>query len=420
MVDTSSLGNPTRYLTTLVAAIVDANNDLIEEVTINEVSFTESLLTPGLQTTVYLQDTIHTEFFRNLDDYRGKFLEIRAARDILRDYPELPKYDFFTQQQIYRLSNRENDNYQIESFRLDACDPSLLKDAKTWVTASWQCVSPSKVVTDVLMNCLGIDARAMDIENSLEPRTYFAENLHPLQVITQQSEVALTEVGYDPSFIHFMTYQDNNHQDLPTHHFRSLNQLAIQEPVMRFVYNGKGISSMNYQNPYDIMSFSFPCDFDLLSDLLNGYDENGQFIKSLIVENPTNQTAAIVGTQSDCGLTPYVATTTKGTETEQNACPSSLEQYLLYRKARMGLLEQDKIALRLTVPFNPNLNVGRTIEVNFQNHAKTKSYEKYGVQDYLYGSGLYLITNLTHNIKRGGLGVTIMDCVAQTVAEGVV
>ena len=414
MTDAATLGDPNRYLTSMVAAIVGADNELITEVTINEVSFTESLLTPGLQTTVYLQDTIHTEWFRNLDNYRGKFLEIKATRNILSEYKEFTRHDFFTRQQIYRLSNRENDNYQIESFRLDACDPTLLTDAKTWVTASWQCVSPSKVVDDILTNCIG--ATSVDIENSLEPRTYFAENLHPFQVITQQGEVALTEKDYDPSFIHFMTYQDSNHEDNPTHHFRSLNQLANQEPVMRLVYNGKGITSLNYVNPYDIMSYSFPCDFDLLSDILNGYDENGKFIKGLIVENPTNQTAAFVGTQGDCGLTPYVATTTKGTETEQNTCPSSLEQFLLYRKARMGLLEQDKIALRLTIPFNPNLNVGRVIDVNFQNHKAVNN----GVYDYLYGSGLYLITNMTHNIKRGGLGVTIMDCVAQTVAEGVV
>lgn len=420
MAGSATLGDPNRYLTSMVAAIVGANDELIDEVTINEVSFTESLLTPGLQTTVYLQDTIHTDYFRNLDDYRGKFLEIHVERPILQDYPEFERFDFNVRQKIYRLSNRENDNYKIESFRLDACDPSLLIDAKTWVTASWQCVSPSKVVSDILTKCLQVPPEFQDVESSLEPRTYFAENLHPLQVITQQSEVALTEAGYDPSFIHFMTYQKNNHEDGPTHHFRSLNQLANQEQVMTFYYNGKGVSPLNYNNPYDIMSYSFPCDFDLLSDILNGYDEDGTFIKGLIVENPTNQTAAIVGTQSDCGLTPYVATTTKGTETEQNTCPSSLEQYLLYRKARMGLLEQDKIALRLTVPFNPNLNAGRVIEVNFQNHAKTESFEKYGVKDYLYGSGLYLITNLTHNIKRGGLGVTIMDCVAQTVAEGVV
>ena len=409
----STLGDPNKYLTNLKAAVLNVDGSLLNEVTITEVSLTESLLTPGLQTTVYIQDTIHTEEYRNLDDYRGKYIEIYASRDILKDYSEFRKFDFYTLQRIYRLSNRENDNYQIESFRLDACDPSLLKDAKTWTTASWQCVSPSKVVSDVLANCIG--AQSTVIEPSLEPRTYFAENLHPFQVITQQAEVALTTSGNDPSFIHFMTYQNLNHDDAPTHHFRSLNELCKQEQVMEFVYNGKGISQLNYVNPYDIMSYSFPCDFDLLSDVLNGYDEDGNFIKSMIVQNPTNQTAAVIGTTGECGLTPYVASTTKGTESEQNACPSSLEQYLLYRKARMSLLEQDKIALRLTIPFNPNLNAGRVISVNFQNHKVTKG----GTQDYLYGSGLYLITNMTHNIKRGGLGITILDCVAQTVGEGI-
>jgi hypothetical protein len=82
----------------------------------------------------------------------------------------------------------------------------------------------------------------------------------------------------------------------------------------------------------------------------------------------------------------------------------------------MGLLEQDKIALRMVVPFNPNLNVGRTINVRFPNtNPDSVNYED---NRYTYGTGKYLIVNMTHNIKLGGFGTTVVECVYNSVAIG--
>ena len=75
----------------------------------------------------------------------------------------------------------------------------------------------------------------------------------------------------------------------------------------------------------------------------------------------------------------------------------------------MALVEQDKIALRLVVPFNPILNVGKVINFIYTLNDNVKEN---------YGSGDYLIVNMTHNIKIGGFGLTILDCVSETVASG--
>jgi hypothetical protein len=97
---------------------------------------------------------------------------------------------------------------------------------------------------------------------------------------------------------------------------------------------------------------------------------------------------------------------------QQNACPDYSYLYLQKRQARMNLLEQDKIALRLTVPWNPELHAGKVIRVTLKNKSKET--------ELLYGSGDYLISAMTHNIKRGGMATTTMDCVSTTVGEGVV
>jgi hypothetical protein len=93
-----------------------------------------------------------------------------------------------------------------------------------------------------------------------------------------------------------------------------------------------------------------------------------------------------------------------------------VEKYLLKRQARMNLLEQDKIALKVTVPWNPELNVGKMIDVLFPR----KTGKAGTSNDVLYGTGRYLIVNLVHTIKSGGFSTTTMECVAQTAGQGVV
>ena len=56
------------------------------------------------------------------------------------------------------------------------------------------------------------------------------------------------------------------------------------------------------------------------------------------------------------------------------------------------------------------LNVGKVIKVVIPNAGSEGELN--------YGSGEYLIVNMTHNLKFGGLGLTVLDCVAESVAVG--
>ena len=244
-------------------------------------------------------------------------------------------------------------------------------------------------------------------------RDYTAENIHPFQVVTQQANASLAN-GNDPSFVHYMTYEN-----FGTHHFRSIASLAKEPPPIKkaFLYSETGATS-GYANPYSILTYSFPCDFDLLSDVLNGIDTDGSFINSLTTFNPLSATFSLFGNQAlDCGIGGGVYNVTKtnyDTEQAQDMCRMEVEKYLLKRQARMSLLEQDKIALRFTVPWNPLLHAGKTVDVELKRKG-TKN-----ANDFLYGTGRYLIVNLVHNIKNGGYSTTTMECVAQTAGQGIV
>lgn len=389
------------FLTSMQVEFV-LSGTVLPDFTVQEIVMGESLLTQSPQTALTVQSYMHSIPSKNWDAFKNAPVRIRLKRKILEDLG-LPS-EMEVEQTIYRIDNRHLINQGNEEFTIHAIDSSMLDDAENLVSKSWKCVTPSVVVRDILSKCVNV--RNMDIEDSVFARDYIAENIHPYQAINQQSTSALTLKDSDPSFLHFMTYENGG-----THHFKSLKTMTEQTPTMMFQYSEQAKS---FGHPQGIMTYSFPCDFDLLSDILNGYDRNGNDISSLMVFNPRDKTFSLVGNQKiGCGIGSGVfkmAATNINSAKDQNTCISGVEKFLQKRQARMSLIERDKIALRFTVPWNPSLNAGKTVEIKLLN----KNSEG---QQLLYGSGKYLILHLTHNIKRGGFATTTMDCVADTVGQ---
>ena len=305
-----------------------------------------------------------------------------------------------------------------EEFTVHACDPTLLNDAKTLVSKSWKCSSPSDIVSYVLGSCC--NAIGMDIQDSSPSRDYIAETIHPFQVVSQQGNVALD--GDDPSFLHYMTYNIGGSPQ-GIHHFRSLKSLT-QGSIYKtyYAYESGVLGGQDYNSNISdsidfAIAYSFPCDFDLLSDILNGIDENGQEINTLHVFNESSglfqQLGLGSGLNSGCIRSGNlkISRTNKGTASQHNACETDVEKYLLRRQARMSLLEKDKVALRIVGPWDPNLHVGTVINFDW-----TNKYTK----GLLYGSGSYLVSGLNHNIQLGGFATTTIDCVSVTAGGGVV
>lgn len=379
------------------------SNNTLNEVTPVEIILGESLLTPGLQTYVRVHSYRHNIPLKNIDEYKGSGISIDIERKCLAAF-NLPS-TMEVRQVVYRVEQRKPINNSVEEFIIHACDQTLLNDAATLVSKSWKCTSPSSVVSDVLRNCAG--ASRLDVEGSLPARDYIAENIHPFQVVAQQADVALAG-GSDPSFVHFMTYKN-----LGTHHFRSLYTMTRKAAIMKFDYSETGTGN-GYGVPNSIMTHEFPCDFDLLSDILNGIDENGVDINSIAIFNPVFKSFSLLGNQAlGCGFGGGViksSLTNSGSAGLQNMCPDDVQTHLLKRQARMALLEQDKIGLRLTVPWNPRLHAGEVIELELHNRDDPTQLN--------YGSGKYLITSMTHNLKLGGFATTVMDCVSTTVGRG--
>lgn len=383
------------------------SDSLAQQITVQEVILGESLLTPGLQTSVRVHSSLHELPVKNLDEFKNTIMSIGIDKPILAKFG-LPR-TMLVAQTTYRLSNRKFINNNTEEFTIHACDQTLLDDAATLVSKMWKCATPSSVVEEVLSSCAG--AKSLDIEASSPARPYIAENIRPFQVVAQQANVALAG-GNDPSFLHYMTYEN-----LGTHKFRSLYSLTRQPAVAEYVFQEVGAST-GHAYPYSILTHNFPCDFDLLSDVLNGVGVNGQNLNTLFTFNPIMKMFNKFGSDTfGCGIgsgLPKLSMSNQGSAEKQNSCPDYAHLFVHKRQARMGLLEQDKIALRIIVPWKPILNVGKIIKLSLPNKGDETG------TTLNYGSGDYLIVSMKHHLKRRQPATITMDCVSRTVGAGVV
>lgn len=405
-IDTAAQSNDPKNL---VSATINLGGIIPPDTTVKEVIIGESLLNPSAHIAVTLQSAIYTEQVKDWSQLKCKelSLDITDAND---KNPRTMK----VRQEIYRCDNRHFASLntgQVEELTIHAIDSSILKDAEVVWDKSWKCSTPSQVVREALQK---IGASTRFVEGSGPARPYVAESIHPLQVIQQQANVALD--GDDPSFLHFMRINDATGEN--EHHFTPLSRLAKSSSPYDIyaadtaISGGKAFSDSIYRNYNIAVTFSFPCDFDTLTDILNGIDCDGVNLNQTRTVNLTNGVSDAVGAigQAIGIANKYFSTTNLGTSEQQKGCETAVEKYLHKRQARMALLDRDKIALRITVPWSPWLHVGNKIHFHWN--------DRFDPTRELYGSGEYIIAHMTHNIQFGGYAVTNLDCISNTIGRG--
>lgn len=379
---------------------IEGSGQNLDRVVIKEILMMESLLSQSPQTAIKLQSELYDPSGKDFDQFKNKDVKFNLRSSD-------GKMNLSVKQKVYRLSDRHFmpvNVGQTEEFTIHACDETLLTDAKCLVSKSWKCTRPSEVVSNVLQQC--VEAKEKDVQSAEPARDYIAENIHPYQVIQQQANVALD--GDDPSFLHFMTYENQG-----KHYFKSLKEMTSGSSKITYKQRDHE-ETTGYLAKDSAINFSFPCDFDYLSDLLNGIDENGKDQNSMSIFDPVLKIMRTMGGKQDCdcGIGQYnykMAQSNQASAQQRDSCNMDVESHLLKRQARMALLEKDKIALRITVPCNLDLHVGQLIKLEWKN--------KYRGGD-VYGHGEFLIASLVHDIKLGGFSVTNMDCVSKTVGRG--
>jgi hypothetical protein len=397
----------------LVSATVNLGGTF-EDVTVKEVVIGESLLNPSAHTVVTLQSAMYTAP-QNWDLLRCQPITISISDD--NKSAGNPR-TMLINQHVYRCDNRKFTSLntgQVEELSLHSIDNAILKDAETIFEKSWKCSSPGAIVSEALQK-IGVNRVVFSQGTTGPGRPYVAESIHPLQVVQQQASVALWN-GDDPSYVHYNTIDQNSGQNI--HHFRSLGELmsSKHEPYHLFAADTAITGGTSFSDAFNdktfaplpmriAVSFNFPCDYDVLSDVLNGINCGGKYINDVKTFNLADGSFnSAMGALSTAGNI-FKSLTNSGTAKQQNSCETNVEKYLLKRQARMGLLDRNKIALRITIPWSPWLHVGQMVHFHW--------YNRYDPSLEQYGSGKYMILHMTHNIQFGGYAVTNLDCIANT------
>jgi hypothetical protein len=398
----------------LVSAAISLGGQVPPDVTVKEVIIGESLLNPSahvavtLQSLIYTPQSVESRYFNTFEGKNWTQFKCKPLDLFVTD--EAGNRTMKVSQKIYRCDNRRfasTNTGQVEELTLHAIDESILKDAETVWEKSWKCSTPSAVVKEALNK---IKATDIDVDQAGPARPYVAESIHPLQVIQQQANVALHN-GSDPSFVHYMTIDHTTGKSI--HHFKSLTKLSKAAPYQIYASDTAITGRQGFSDPINTrynraLSFNFPCDFDALTDILNGISCDGQVMNQTRTMNLSNGVADAVG-QGLSIANKLFSLTNLGTAEQHKSCETGVEKYLHLRQARMALLDRDKIALRITIPWTPTLHAGDKIMFNWNN--------RYDESMRVYGTGEYIVAHLTHNIQFGGFAVTNLDCIANTLGK---
>lgn len=411
---------------------------MASEITPTNVYIHESILSPTVQISITFLDTIHV--IKNFIQYKIKGGEMpnmsmtvinprfnieggNHVHSVTRD-AELPINNF----KVYRMDSRRPLNYHMEQYTLHLCSPSIIKNQIYRMSHFYKMKELSKVVEDA-MDSAGIKKNVRFIEKTDLKRDYISNNQHPFQVISEIADMSMKD--QHAQFLHYMTTEEVQGK----HYFVSLKHLIKRADGKNFKgdfqysYNEKGANETFYID--DIMTYEFPCDFDTLLDLSGGIIHNKADHKnhkpSMVSINPFDGGVFMVdgkihgdnklrgfGGALNAGAwsnkNNFESVKTSGTfigatTTGDASRPSGVEKYLHKRTENITFLHREKIDLKIVVPFNPTLHAGNLIDVSFF------SKREKGTKNKNYGSGIYLIVHLTHDVKVGNYGTSIFECI---------
>ena len=410
---------------------IDDKVNMTAELSISDVYIYESLLSPMPTMTVKLTDTTH--LIKNLYYWKMKGNQPPNVKiHILNPYIDGKKGILIDNLKIYRLDERKSVNYHTETFNLHMIHNTAFNNMTARMSEYYKKVELSKVIDDA-MTSLGVSS-ASEVEKTEIIRNYMSNNQHPFQVISEIADMAMN--GSRVPYLHYMTFENV----VGKHYFKSLNALCVKNKVVgTYKYNEKG-AQRQLIDPYNIMSYEFPCDFDTLLDLSSGILHNKDLYKdhkpSMVSINPFDSEVYLVdgkshGARKTQGFGGVLNTgawsninlfeASKGGNGGQQGPggqqqqgeigqgiadqPSQVEKYLHRRTEILSFLHRERVDLKITIPFTPERHVGDKINVEFYSKRDGDGTRKD------FGSGEYLVVHMTHNIKVGSYGTSTLECI---------
>ena len=388
-----------------------------------ELSFYEDLYSFCLSGHMTLKDG--QGFIESLQLTGSEFIEIEFGK--VKDAPNKIKKTF----RIYKVGDRtSNPNLNVEYYTLYFCSEELLLSEQRKVSKSTKGKEISEVIKDILQ--IELKVTNAKIEKTFGTYDLIIPNMKPFEAISWLSTYARPAVtgGIGADMLFFENKNGYN--------FRSIQSMMKGSIYANFKYQQTNLPNENFnENAISVLNYEFVKTYDQLDDIKTGTYSSRLLSLDLLARKPTvtdydytkyKSNPTIQSLDKSGALAPAKNRFGKTQNQENNSMfklatsnakqctaayvqqqPGSVaksvavENYIPNRTAQLSLA--NFIVVKLTIPGDPGITVGRTI--NFSLMTIKPTLNERG-PDKFY-SGKYLVTAVRHIIQSEGVYQTVLE-----------
>lgn len=329
---------------------------------------------------------------------------------------------------VYKIGDRvPSDNPNTNFYTLYFCSEELLLSEQNKITKSYTGTKISDLVKNIL-NILQVSSNKIyNIEETTGIYDFSIPRLKPLEAISWLSTYARPQKGgaTGADMLFFETKDGYN--------FRSIKSMISAEPMATYKYQLKNLESADMaEKIFTVLQYEFVKTQDMLENINSGMIANklisiDPFKKSFITTNfNIKQSETNIGSlKNRLGKTQLqsydsvvkVAISNSGQkeipyvkENEGSVAQDIfIETYVPNRTSQINLANY--IMVKMTVPGNPILTVGRTLNFNLLTQRNSSNNTQKDLD--VFYSGKYLITAARHVISAEGKYITVLEIVKE-------
>lgn len=391
-----------------------------------ELSYFEDIFAFGISGSMLIMDAMN---FINILQLRGSEVLILEFDKPGQNTPIKKNF------KIFNITNRTQVDHTSQNYVIHFCSEELLLNEQYRISKSFKKSVVSDIVKIILEQNFKISKERIFIDKTSGVMDLIIPNFKPAQAINWMSTFAIST---DPKNIGspFLFYENKY-----GFNFRSVLNLFKQDIYRSYIYEPKGLKA-DYNNHVtdmnrelvNVLGYEYLQTFNSISATKNGVLHNklltvdplrlkfGQsefnyeqyFQEAISLEgNPMNYSN--VNRFNDqhkdtSGVVKYAITNTGQSENKYikdkkiTVQENRVESTIPFRTAQLAIFTSNR--LKLLVPGDPDLTVGRIILFNMPDMSPTRNGDK--PMDAAY-SGKYLVTAVRHIINQEGTFVTCIE-----------
>jgi hypothetical protein len=423
------------YYVENILLVTPVNNIDIKSL-VAEISYYEDIFRGSVTGHLLIADSISLIERLKMSGSDFLYLSFRKSRGETSKDARVEK--FF---RVYRVSERQLTNQETENYALHFCSEELLLSEQMKISKAYKDKQISDIVNDILVNQMKIPKNMVNVQDTKGNYDFVIPYKKPIEAINWLASYALSDnIGAD-----FLFYEN-----IQGYNFRSLQSLYSQNAYSNYMYTSrnriakdvaldlKAIKSYTFLDTFDSLygttqgAFAnrlisvdpmtqryYKTDFDYVKDYYSRNKKLNNFSILPTVKNRLDKDAnqnyesvlKVMISNKDQKKAKGISETPWAVANDINA-----EKYVPQRTAQLALSHYSRI--KIVVSGDPNLTVGRTINVELPSSISTKdgSGVNEGNPD-VFNTGKYLISAVRHKINTEMKYETILEIVKDSFAS---